>query len=61
MTDDLGWMGIHPQGNERFVTPHLDLLATQSTRFIDHYAAVPVCSPTRAACITGLAPATAIA
>ena len=57
MIDDLGWMDIHAQGNDNFVTPHLDRLATQSTRFTDYYAAAPVCSPTRAACITGLAPA----
>lgn len=57
MIDDLGWMDIHPQGNEKFVTPNLDAFAAQSTRFTDFYAAAPVCSPTRAACITGLAPA----
>ncbi|MCP4456134.1 MAG: sulfatase [Planctomycetes bacterium] len=57
MIDDLGWMDIHAQGNEKFVTPNLDRLAQQSTRFTDFYAAAPVCSPTRAACITGLAPA----
>ena len=57
MIDDLGWMDIRPQGNEKFVTPNLDRFAEQSTRFTDFYAAAPVCSPTRAACITGLAPA----
>jgi len=57
MIDDLGWMDIHPQGNEQFVTPNLDRFAAQATRFTDFYAAAPVCSPTRAACITGLAPA----
>ncbi|MCF7974062.1 MAG: sulfatase [Phycisphaerae bacterium] len=57
MIDDLGWMDIHTQGNDKFVTPNLDRLAAQGTRFTDFYAAAPVCSPTRAACITGLAPA----
>lgn len=57
MIDDLGWMDIAPQGNDRFVTPALDRFAAQGTRFTDFYAAAPVCSPTRAACITGLAPA----
>lgn len=57
MIDDLGWMDIRPQGNEAFVTPNLDRLAQQGTRFTDFYAAAPVCSPTRAACVTGLAPA----
>jgi len=57
MIDDLGWMDLHVQGNEKFVTPNIDRFATQGTRFTDFYAAAPVCSPTRAACITGLAPA----
>lgn len=57
MIDDFGWSDIRPQGNELFVTPNLERLARQGTRFTDFYAAAPVCSPTRAACITGLAPA----
>lgn len=57
MIDDLGWMDLRVQGNEQFVTPNMDRLAAQGTRFTDFYAAAPVCSPTRAACITGLAPA----
>ncbi len=57
MIDDLGWMDIRPQGNDAFVTPNLDRFAEQGTRFTDFYAAAPVCSPTRAACITGRAPA----
>jgi len=57
MIDDLGWMDLHVQGNDRFVTPNIDRLAAEGTRFTDFYAAAPVCSPTRAACITGLAPA----
>lgn len=57
MVDDLGWMDLHCQGNERLHTPHLDRLASQGMRFTDAYAAAPVCSPTRAAVLTGLAPA----
>ena len=57
MIDDLGWMDLHVQGNDRFRTPNIDALAAAGTRFTDFYAAAPVCSPTRAACITGLAPA----
>jgi len=57
MIDDLGWMDLHVQGNERFRTPNIDRLAAEGTRFTDFYAAAPVCSPTRAACATGLAPA----
>ena len=57
MADDLGWMDLHCQGNERLNTPRLDALARQGVRFTHAYAAAPVCSPTRAALITGLAPA----
>ena len=57
MIDDLGWMDLHCQGNERLHTPHIDRLASQGMRFTNAYAAAPVCSPTRAAVLTGLAPA----
>jgi arylsulfatase A-like enzyme len=57
MIDDLGWKDLHVQGSPQFVTPNIDRLAAEGTRFTDFYAAAPVCSPTRAACITGLAPA----
>ncbi|MDB4331434.1 sulfatase [bacterium] len=57
MADDLGWKDLHCQGNDKIRTPNLDRLSTQGARFTDAYAAAPVCSPTRAAIITGLAPA----
>jgi len=57
MTDDMGWMDLQCQGNSRLSTPAIDALARQGVRFTDAYAAAPVCSPTRAALITGLAPA----
>ncbi|MGF1580672.1 MAG: sulfatase [Gemmataceae bacterium] len=57
MVDDLGWSDLHCQGNKRLHTPNIDRLASQGMRFTDAYAAAPVCSPTRAAVLTGLAPA----
>ena len=57
LVDDLGWMDLRCQGNDRLNTPHLDALAKQGVRFTQAYAASPVCSPTRGALITGLAPA----
>ena len=57
MTDDLGWMDLACQGNKLVETPHLDRLAKQGMRFTNAYAAAPVCSPTRAAVLTGQAPA----
>ncbi|UCG48574.1 MAG: sulfatase [Phycisphaerales bacterium] len=57
MIDDLGWMDLRCQGNERLDTPNIDRLASQGMRFTDFYAAAPVCSPTRASIMTGLSPA----
>ncbi|MCZ6766695.1 MAG: sulfatase, partial [bacterium] len=57
MIDDLGWTDLRVQGNHRLETPFVDRLAAEGMRFTDNYAAAPVCSPTRAAVITGLSPA----
>lgn len=57
MTDDMGWMDLACQGNGKLRTPNIDALAKQGVRFTNAYSASPVCSPTRAALITGLAPA----
>lgn len=57
MIDDLGWMDLHCQGNDRLDTPNIDKLASDGMRFTDFYAAAPVCSPTRAAIMTGQSPA----
>ncbi len=57
MIDDLGWKDLACQGNKRLDTPNIDRLASQGMRFTDAYAAAPVCSPTRAAIITGQSPA----
>lgn len=57
MTDDMGWKDLACQGNDKLRTPNIDILAGQGVRFTDAYSASPVCSPTRAALITGLAPA----
>jgi len=57
MIDDLGWMDLACQGNPLVETPHIDQLAADGLRFTSAYAAAPVCSPTRAAVMTGLAPA----
>jgi arylsulfatase A-like enzyme len=53
MTDDQGYSDVGFNGNPIVQTPHLDNLAKQSIRFSQFYAQ-PVCSPTRAALMTGL-------
>ena len=57
LTDDLGWAELGCCGNTFNETPHLDRLACQGMRFTDAYSAAPVCSPTRAAFMTGQWPA----
>ncbi|MBK1829992.1 sulfatase [Verrucomicrobiaceae bacterium R5-34] len=56
MADDLGGKDLHCYGNKLVDTPSLDQLAAEGMRFTDAYAAAPVCSPTRAAMMTGQAP-----
>jgi len=57
LTDDLGWAELGCYGNKFNETPNLDRLARQGMMFTDAYAAAPVCSPTRAALLTGQYPA----
>lgn len=55
MTDDLGIGDLGYQGNPFVQTPHIDKLAGRSTRFTNFHVQ-PVCSPTRAALMTGKYP-----
>lgn len=57
LMDDLGWADLSCYGSRFYQTPNLDLLASQGVRFTNGYAACPVCSPTRAAVMTGKYPA----
>ena len=57
LADDLGWSEPGCYGNTFNETPHLDQLAAQGMRFTQAYAAAPVCSPYRAAFLTGQHPA----
>ena len=53
LADDLGYGDLSCYGNDRFTTPHLDALAKRGARFTDFHSNGPVCSPTRAALMTG--------
>ena len=57
MADDLGWKDLHCYGNEKLDTPNIDQLARDGMLFTDAYSASPVCTPTRAAMMTGESPA----
>ncbi len=57
LIDDYGWADTGCYGSTYHRTPHIDRLAARGMRFTDAYAAAPVCSPTRAALMTGKHPA----
>lgn len=57
LADDLGWMDLSCQGSKYYQTPNIDKLARRGIRFTNAYAAAAICSPTRAAIMTGRAPA----
>lgn len=59
LTDDQGYGDLSCMGNTDFRTPHLDRLAAGGVRFTDWYANSPVCSPSRAALLTGRYPGNA--
>lgn len=53
LVDDLGYADIGCYGSSFYDTPHVDRLAAEGARFTSGYAENPVCSPTRAALMTG--------
>jgi arylsulfatase A len=57
LADDLGWTDLACFGSEFYETPHLDRLAKDGMKFTQNYSACTVCSPTRAALLTGKYPA----
>ncbi len=57
LIDDLGWRDLGCYGSEYYQTPNIDRLAAEGMRFTNGYAACNVCSPTRAAILTGKYPA----
>jgi arylsulfatase A-like enzyme len=57
LADDLGINDLCCYGRKDQATPNLDKLAKQGARFTSAYAAASVCSPTRAAILTGHSPA----
>lgn len=54
LCDDLGYGDISPFGQRRFSTPNLETLAKEGQRWTQHYAASPVCVPTRACLMLGV-------
>ena len=55
--DDLGYGDLGSFGHPYIRTPNIDTLAANGQRWTDFYVAAPVCSPSRAALLTGRLPA----
>jgi len=53
MADDLGYGDVGCYGSTRIKTPNIDALAQGGMKFTDYHSNCPVCSPTRAALLTG--------
>ncbi|MEO0475265.1 MAG: sulfatase, partial [Planctomycetota bacterium] len=56
LVDDYGWKDVGYNGSTFYETPNIDKLAATGMAFTDGYAACPVCSPTRAAIMSGKYP-----
>lgn len=59
LTDDQGSLDMGAYGSEDVQTPNMDRIAAAGVRFTQFYANAPVCSPSRAAILTGKTPGNA--
>ena len=55
-TDDMGWGDLGVFGHPYIRTPSIDRLAREGQQWTDFYVPAPVCSPSRAALLTGRHP-----
>jgi len=53
LVDDLGYGDLSGYGATDLKSPHIDALLNRGMKFRNFYANCPVCSPTRAALLTG--------
>ena len=53
LADDLGYGELGCYGQRKILTPNIDRLAAEGTRFTQHYSGAPVCAPARCVLLTG--------
>ena len=56
LADDLGYNDLSCYGNLNYETPNLDQMASEGQKWTEFYSASHICSPSRAAILTGLYP-----
>ena len=56
MADDMGYGDLGCYGHPSIRTPNLDRMAAEGLRFTDFYSGAPLCTPSRAALLTGRLP-----
>ncbi|XP_035828123.1 N-acetylgalactosamine-6-sulfatase-like [Aplysia californica] len=56
LMDDMGWGDLGVYGEPNKETPNLDKMASEGMLFPDFYSACPLCSPSRAALLSGRLP-----
>lgn len=57
VVDDLGWTDLSDAGSDYYQTPNVDNLMKEGMKFTNGYSACTVCSPSRAALLSGKYPA----
>lgn len=57
LVDDMGWTDLGCYGSDFYESPNIDKLAAEGMKFTDAYAPAPLCSASRAAILSGWAPA----
>ncbi|MHC4575579.1 MAG: sulfatase-like hydrolase/transferase, partial [Planctomycetota bacterium] len=54
VADDLGYSDLGCYGQKKILTPNIDRLAEEGTRFTQAYAGSTVCAPSRCSLMTGM-------
>ena len=57
LIDDMGYADLSCYGQKKISTPQVDRMAREGVRFTQFYVNAPICSPSRAALLTGQYPA----